>query len=96
MKLKIVKFKSVRSTNDEAIKLIRSGKYRSGLISSDSQVKGRGTMGLRDPKSPASPQRLSGGGARTILQASSPDEVALVKYSNQTSLELIERDRTTV
>ncbi len=47
MKLKIVKFKSVNSTNDEAIKLIRSGKYRSGLISSDSQVKGRGTMGKK-------------------------------------------------
>jgi len=67
-----------------------------GQAKSPDKLKGRGTMGLRDPKSPASPQRLSGGGARTILQASSPDEVALVKYSNQTSLELIERDRTTV
>ena len=44
MKLKIVKFKSVKSTNDEAIKLIRSDKYFSGLVSSSSQTKGRGTM----------------------------------------------------
>ena len=35
MKLKIVKFKSVRSTNDEAIKLIRSNKYLLGLASAD-------------------------------------------------------------
>ena len=31
-----------------------------------------------------------------ILQASSPDEVALVKYSNSIAMELIERDRTYV
>ena len=31
-----------------------------------------------------------------ILQASSPDEVALVKYSNSIAMELIERDRTFV
>ena len=31
-----------------------------------------------------------------ILQASSPDEVALVKYSNSIKMELIERDRTFV
>ena len=47
MKLKIVKFKSVKSTNDEAIKLIRSDKYFLGLVLSDSQIKGRGTMGKK-------------------------------------------------
>ena len=47
MKLKIVKFKSVRSTNDEAIKLIRSDKYLLGLVSTDSQTKGRGTRGKK-------------------------------------------------
>jgi len=47
MKLKIVKLKSVKSTNDEAIKLIRSSKYRMGLVSTSSQIKGRGTMGKK-------------------------------------------------
>jgi BirA family biotin operon repressor/biotin-[acetyl-CoA-carboxylase] ligase len=47
MKLKIVKFKSVKSTNDEAIKLIRSDKYLMGLVSTSSQIKGRGTMGKK-------------------------------------------------
>jgi phospholipid-translocating ATPase len=31
-----------------------------------------------------------------ILQASSPDEIALVKYSNSLGMELVERDRTSV
>jgi BirA family biotin operon repressor/biotin-[acetyl-CoA-carboxylase] ligase len=47
MKLKIVKFKSVKSTNDEAIKLIRSDKCLLGLVSTNSQSKGRGTMGKK-------------------------------------------------
>ena len=47
MKLKIIKFKSVKSTNDEAIKLIRSDMYHLGLVSTDSQTKGRGTMGKK-------------------------------------------------
>jgi BirA family biotin operon repressor/biotin-[acetyl-CoA-carboxylase] ligase len=47
MKLKIIKFKSVNNTNDEAIKLIRSEKYLLGLVSTDSQTKGRGTMGKK-------------------------------------------------
>ena len=47
MKLNIVKFKTVKSTNDEAIKLIRSDKCFSGLVSTDSQIKGRGTMGKK-------------------------------------------------
>jgi|TARA_B100000780_G_scaffold164375_1_gene114929 BirA family biotin operon repressor/biotin-[acetyl-CoA-carboxylase] ligase len=47
MKLRIIKFKSVKSTNDEAIKLIRSDKYLLGLVSSDSQTQGRGTIGKK-------------------------------------------------
>ena len=47
MKLKITKFKIVKSTNDKAIKLIQSGKFTSGLITSDLQTKGRGTMGKK-------------------------------------------------
>ena len=45
MRLKIIKFKSVKSTNDTAIKLIKSNKYHLGLITAVSQSKGRGTMG---------------------------------------------------
>jgi len=47
MKLKIVKFKSVKSTNDEAIKLIRSDRCLLGLVSTNSQIRGRGTMGKK-------------------------------------------------
>ena len=47
MKLKFVKFKSVKSTNNEAIKLIRSEKCLLGLVSTNSQINGRGTMGKK-------------------------------------------------
>ena len=47
MKLKITKFKSVKSTNDEAIKLIRAGKLNQGLVSTELQTNGRGTMGKK-------------------------------------------------
>ena len=47
MELKITKFKSVGSTNDEAFKLIRSGKLIQGLVFSDFQTKGRDTMGKK-------------------------------------------------
>tara|TARA_B110000285_G_scaffold142350_1_gene159126 strand:+ start:170 stop:733 length:564 start_codon:yes stop_codon:yes gene_type:complete len=47
MKLKITKFKNVKSTNDKAINLIQSGKATSGIVVSDLQTKGRGTMGKR-------------------------------------------------
>ena len=47
MKLKIVKFKRVKSTNDIAIKLIKSDKYQLGLVSTAFQSKGRGTMGKK-------------------------------------------------
>jgi len=47
MKLNIVKFKRVKSTNNEAIKLIRSNKYLSGMVFANHQTKGRGTMGKK-------------------------------------------------
>jgi BirA family biotin operon repressor/biotin-[acetyl-CoA-carboxylase] ligase len=47
MKLKLLKFKSVKSTNDKAIKFIQTGKYSSGIIFSENQTKGKGTMGKK-------------------------------------------------
>ncbi len=47
MKLNLIKFKSVKSTNDEAIKIIRSKKNYQGIILSNLQTKGRGTMGKK-------------------------------------------------
>ena len=47
MKLKITKFSSVRSTNDEAIKMIKHNKLRPGIIVATNQSKGRGTMGKK-------------------------------------------------
>ena len=47
MKLKIVKFKKIKSTNDEAIKLIRSDKLFLGIVSAESQTRGRGTRGKK-------------------------------------------------
>jgi magnesium-transporting ATPase (P-type) len=52
------------------------------------------------PVAMAKDQRISGrnknSGTKMILQASSPDEIALVKFSNLVKMELIERDRTFV
>ena len=45
MKFEIHKFKSVTSTNDVAIKLIRQKKIICGCIYADSQSRGRGTNG---------------------------------------------------
>tara|TARA_B100000575_G_scaffold146852_1_gene117207 strand:- start:50 stop:619 length:570 start_codon:yes stop_codon:yes gene_type:complete len=47
MKLKTLKFKSVKSTNDIALKLIQKKKIKPTIIISDKQTKGRGTMGKR-------------------------------------------------
>ena len=47
MKLKIINFKKLKSTNDEAIKLIKSDKFLLGLVSTDIQTKGKGTMGKK-------------------------------------------------
>ena len=47
MKLKIIKFKSVQSTNNTAIKLIQKYKNASGLVVSEIQTRGKGTMGKK-------------------------------------------------
>lgn len=47
MKLKIVKFKKVKSTNDEAIKLIKKNKIHPTILTAETQKKGRGTMGKK-------------------------------------------------
>ena len=47
MKLKIIKLKKVKSTNDEAIKLINKNKVQPTILTAVSQKKGRGTMGKK-------------------------------------------------
>ena len=47
MKLKIIKMKRVKSTNNLAIKLIKSEKLKPTLITSLIQTNGRGTMGKK-------------------------------------------------
>jgi len=47
MILKLIKFNCVKSTNDEAIKIIRSKKNSKGIVVSNFQTKGRGTMGKK-------------------------------------------------
>ena len=47
MKLKLIKFNSVKSTNDEAIKLIKKNKFIPCIITSKKQTKSRGTMGKK-------------------------------------------------
>ena len=47
MKIKLIKFKSVKSTNDTAIKRIKSNKIKPTLIISDKQTKGRGRAGKK-------------------------------------------------
>ncbi len=47
MKFKIIKFGSVKSTNDEAIKLIKKNKFVPSIITSKKQTRGRGTMGKK-------------------------------------------------
>ena len=44
MKLKIFKYKKVKSTNDIAIRKIRSG-IKNGIVTSDLQSSGRGRHG---------------------------------------------------
>ena len=47
MKLDLIRFKRVKSTNDEAIKIIRSKKNKQGIVISNLQTKGKGTMGKK-------------------------------------------------
>ena len=47
MKLRLTKFKSVKSTNDIAHTLIKKKNIRPTIILSEKQTKGRGTMGKK-------------------------------------------------
>ena len=47
MKIKALKLKSVNSTNDIALDLIKKNKFKPTLISAEQQIKGRGTMGKK-------------------------------------------------
>ena len=47
MKLRSLKFKSVKSTNDIAYKLIKKKNIKPSIIISEKQTKGRGTMGKK-------------------------------------------------
>ena len=47
MKIKLLRFKSVKSTNDIALKLLKKKNSRPTLIVSEIQTKGRGTMGKK-------------------------------------------------
>ena len=45
MKLKKFKYKKVKSTNDTAIKLIKSKNFKSGIVITETQSKGKGRYG---------------------------------------------------
>ena len=47
MKLRSLKFKSVKSTNDVALMLIKKDNIKPSIILSERQTKGRGTMGKK-------------------------------------------------
>jgi BirA family biotin operon repressor/biotin-[acetyl-CoA-carboxylase] ligase len=47
MKLRSLKFKSVKSTNDIALKLIKKDNIKPSIILSERQTNGRGTMGKK-------------------------------------------------
>ena len=47
MKIKLLRFKSVKSTNDIALKLVQKKNSRPTMIVSEIQTKGRGTMGKK-------------------------------------------------
>ena len=47
MKIRLLKFKNVKSTNDVALKLIKKKKLTTLIISSEGQTQGRGTMGKK-------------------------------------------------
>ena len=47
MKIKFIKFKTVNSTNDVAIRLIKKKTFKPTLVLSENQIKGRGTMGKK-------------------------------------------------
>ena len=47
MKIRLLKFKSVKSTNNVALRLIRKNNVKPTIVISERQTKGRGTMGKK-------------------------------------------------
>ena len=47
MKLKVFRYKRVKSTNSTAIRIIRETNYQTGMVISDIQIKGRGQYGKK-------------------------------------------------
>ena len=47
MRLQLIKLMKVKSTNDEAIKILRSKSKKQGIIISNMQTNGKGTMGKK-------------------------------------------------
>ena len=47
MRFKKFKFKKVKSTNNTAIRIIESSKFKYGMVISDTQTKGRGQYGKK-------------------------------------------------
>ena len=47
MKIKLLKFKSVKSTNDTALRLIKIKYSKPTIVTSLKQTSGRGTMGKK-------------------------------------------------
>ena len=47
MKLKVFRYKRVKSTNSTAIRIIRETNYQTGMVISDMQTKGRGQYGKK-------------------------------------------------
>ena len=45
MKIKLLKYKSVKSTNNVALKLIKEKNLSPTIVSSENQTQGRGQMG---------------------------------------------------
>ena len=47
MKFRILRFKKLRSTNDTAIRMVKSSNLKYGMIIADSQSNGRGQYGRK-------------------------------------------------
>ena len=47
MRIELIRFKRVKSTNDVAIKLIKKKRLKHAIITSENQINGRGTMGKK-------------------------------------------------
>ena len=47
MKIKLFKFKKVKSTNDTAIRIIKNNNFKYGMVISDTQIRGKGQYGRK-------------------------------------------------